>query len=204
MRDHVGEDGESRAEQQQQKMQVGGIMTVTTTVPQRCLRSPIFSKVLLQLNGQAASKYNLHRYGGLRNQHATATTTIRMSQQQSTTTTPTTSSSSSVAQTIQNKLTEAFQPTHLEVRNESHMHNVPLHSETHFKVLVVSSHFEGITPINQHRNVNTVLAHELQHGVHALSIVTKTPQQWQVMQQQGQTIDPSPKCRGGDGSLPSK
>lgn len=29
-----------------------------------------------------------------------------------------------VSQTIERKLIEAFSPTHLEVRNESHMHNV--------------------------------------------------------------------------------
>ena len=34
-------------------------------------------------------------------------------------------------------------------------------------------------------------------GVHALSIVAKTPEQWEKMS--NNDIDPSPKCRGGFG-----
>jgi len=43
---------------------------------------------------------------------------------------------------ITDKLKKAFQPlTHLQVLNESYMHNVPKGSETHFKVVVVSNTF---------------------------------------------------------------
>ena len=42
-----------------------------------------------------------------------------------------------------NKLKTGLQPVHLELRNESYMHNVPKGSETHFKVVVVSAQFEG-------------------------------------------------------------
>jgi BolA-like protein 1 len=111
-------------------------------------------------------------------------------------------------QTIRDKLTAAFEPVvHLDVINESHMHNVPKNSETHFKVVVVSSDFDGMTIIQRHRKVNSVLADELQKegGIHALSIVAKTPAQWNEMVKSGKAvIEPSPKCRGGDGSLPSK
>ena len=41
------------------------------------------------------------------------------------------------------KITEAFTPEDLKIMNESHMHNVPSNSETHFKVVVVSEAFEG-------------------------------------------------------------
>lgn len=44
-------------------------------------------------------------------------------------------------------LTENLNPTHLEVINESYMHNVPKGSETHFKVLVVSNEFNKTTLI---------------------------------------------------------
>ncbi|WP_373054340.1 BolA family protein, partial [Thioalkalivibrio sp.] len=37
-------------------------------------------------------------------------------------------------ETITRKLEERFAPEHLEVVNESHMHNVPPGSESHFKV----------------------------------------------------------------------
>ncbi|EDQ87104.1 uncharacterized protein MONBRDRAFT_38125, partial [Monosiga brevicollis MX1] len=45
---------------------------------------------------------------------------------------------------IRQKLTERFQPTTLDVKNESYMHSVPRGSETHFKVTIVSDQFEGM------------------------------------------------------------
>jgi BolA-like protein 1 len=111
-------------------------------------------------------------------------------------------------QTIRDKLAAAFHPVvHLDVINESHMHNVPRHSETHFKVIVVSAAFDGVSVLQRHRKINEALADELQRkgGIHALSIVAKTPAQWEEMVQNNRTeVEPSPKCRGGDGSLPSK
>ena len=110
-----------------------------------------------------------------------------------------------VAAAITDNLTKAFQPTHLEVINESHKHNVPRDSETHFKVVVVSSEFESTkSPIQRHRLVNATLAEQLEGPVHALSIVAKTPAQWQKMMDAGEKVGPSPTCRGGDGSLPSR
>ncbi|KAJ1521198.1 hypothetical protein ONE63_002888 [Megalurothrips usitatus] len=94
------------------------------------------------------------------------------------------------------KLESSLQPVHLELHNESFMHNVPKGSETHFKVVVVSSQFEGKPLIQRHRAVNDLLAEELKSGVHALSIVAKTPEQWESSTK---TVDPSPKCRGGFG-----
>ena len=37
---------------------------------------------------------------------------------------------------------QALSPEHLEVINESHMHNVPEGSESHFKVVIVSDAFK--------------------------------------------------------------
>ena len=39
---------------------------------------------------------------------------------------------------IEKKLAESLTPAHLEVINESHMHNVPPGSESHFKVVIVT------------------------------------------------------------------
>ncbi len=66
---------------------------------------------------------------------------------------------------------------HLEVVNESYMHSVPRGSETHFKVVVVSTAFDGVGVLQRHRAVNTLLDPELKGGVHALSIVARTPAQ---------------------------
>ena len=45
---------------------------------------------------------------------------------------------------IRKKLSEALQPSHIDIVNESFMHNVPSGSETHFKVLVVAEAFTGL------------------------------------------------------------
>jgi len=112
------------------------------------------------------------------------------------------SSFSPVATSIQSKLESALSPLHLEVLNESHMHNVPKDAETHFKLFVVSETFSKLNPIQRHRRVNSILKEELDGPVHALSIIAKTPTQYEAMQRNGAKIPASPACRGGDGSLP--
>ena len=86
-------------------------------------------------------------------------------------------------QQITEKLKEAFNPEHLEVVNESHMHSVPEGSESHFKVTIVSDAFEGKMLVARHRLVNKVLAEELgkdreQGGIHALALHTLTMEEW--------------------------
>ena len=98
-----------------------------------------------------------------------------------------------VENTIRIKLSDAFKPECLEVHNESHMHAVPPGSESHFRVLVVSSQFEGLPLIKCHRLVNEVLKEELSSCIHALAIQAKTPEQWK----RNRTLAQSPACLGG-------
>lgn len=100
----------------------------------------------------------------------------------------------SVQETITRKLAEAFQPAHLDVLNESHMHSVPPGSESHFKVVLVSDAFEGRRLVQRHQAVNGVLKDELAGAVHALSMETLTPSEWQ---DRGGATLASPACRGG-------
>ncbi|XP_061399856.1 bolA-like protein DDB_G0274169 [Musca vetustissima] len=101
-----------------------------------------------------------------------------------------------VEQAIIATLKENLQPVHLEVVNESYMHNVPKDAETHFKVLVVSDKFNELPLIKRHRLVNTIVKDKLaDHFPHALSIEAKTPKQWSPEY----TLEPSPNCRGGFG-----
>jgi stress-induced morphogen len=100
---------------------------------------------------------------------------------------------------IEKNLRDRFAPSHIQVINESHMHSVPKNSETHFKVVVVSDAFDSVQLVARHRMVNDCLKEQLQQGVHALSIVTKTPAQWQTMVEQGKdAVEASPKCQGGN------
>ena len=96
-------------------------------------------------------------------------------------------------QRVTSKLASTFSPSYLLVQNESHMHSVPRGSETHFKVTVVSAAFESLGLLQRHRAVNAALAEELRSGVHALSITTRTPAQWE----HDQTVAKSPACLGG-------
>jgi BolA protein len=61
-------------------------------------------------------------------------------------------------------------------------------------VVVVSPQFEGQALLERHRTVNALLDEELKGGVHALSIVAKTPAQWA----KASAVAPSPPCLGGD------
>ncbi|MFB9133375.1 transcriptional regulator BolA [Vibrio olivae] len=95
---------------------------------------------------------------------------------------------------IEQKLLAAFEPQHLEVINESYMHNVPAGSESHFKVIIVSENFDGKRLLARHRSVNQTLAQELAGQIHALSMHTYTPQEWMSENQQAPD---SPMCMGG-------
>jgi BolA protein len=100
----------------------------------------------------------------------------------------------SVQGIIEQKISRRVNPAYLEVRNESHMHNVPPGSESHFKITVVSDQFEGQPLIARHRLLNEALAAELAGPVHALSVHAFTPSEWQA---KGGQVRRSPPCLGG-------
>mmetsp|Transcript_39641 Transcript_39641/g.29282 ORF Transcript_39641/g.29282 Transcript_39641/m.29282 type:complete len:105 (+) Transcript_39641:51-365(+) len=91
-----------------------------------------------------------------------------------------------VQDSMRKKIADSLMPFHLEIIDESGGHaghaamkNHATSSETHFKVIVVSDIFEGKSVIDRHRMVNDLLKEEFDAGLHALSIVAKTPSQWQ-------------------------
>lgn len=94
---------------------------------------------------------------------------------------------------IEHKLA-TLEPVVVQVENESHRHNVPANSETHFKVTLVSSRFEGLMPVKRHQQVYALLADELSGPVHALALHLYTPEEWQA---RGGERPDSPNCRGG-------
>ncbi len=96
-------------------------------------------------------------------------------------------------QTITSKLEKALSPEHLEVINESHMHNVPEGSESHFKVVIVSDDFKNKMLLARHRLVNKVLEEELKGSIHALALHTMTMEEWF---DKGKAAE-SPPCEGG-------
>jgi len=85
----------------------------------------------------------------------------------------------SVESQMRDKLQAAFEPTRLDVVNESHLHaghrSSPGTGESHFRVLIVSAAFAGKSRLERHRLVNAALAAELEGKVHALAIAAHAP-----------------------------
>ncbi len=86
-----------------------------------------------------------------------------------------------MAARIESKLTEALAPTALEVHDDSHKHAG--HSgwreggETHFRVRIVAAAFAGQSRVARQRRVYEILSEELAERVHALQLVTLTPEE---------------------------
>ena len=99
----------------------------------------------------------------------------------------------SIEQQIETKIRQAFHVVHLEVHNESHMHNVPPGSESHFKLILVSTTFDGLRSVQRHQRVYQVLAEEMSASVHALALHTYTPTEWEAIE----STPNSPNCLGG-------
>ncbi|KAL6973637.1 BolA-like protein 1 [Sarracenia purpurea var. burkii] len=87
------------------------------------------------------------------------------------------------ASRIMSKLQSTLEASVLEVEDVSHQHaghaavKDNANNETHFNVMIVSNKFEGQSVVKRHRMVYDLLANELQSGLHALSIVAKTPKE---------------------------
>lgn len=84
-----------------------------------------------------------------------------------------------IFETIQNKLTAAFQPTRLEIEDDSGRHaghsGAREGGESHFNVTIESPAFSGTGKVARQRMIHHALAEELAGPVHALSIKALAP-----------------------------
>lgn len=94
---------------------------------------------------------------------------------------------------IEARLRERLAPTHLALENESHKHSVKPGSETHFKLVIVSDAFEGLSAVARQRKVNQALRDLFEGGLHALTMHVATPAEWALRPE----VMPSPECQGG-------
>ena len=78
---------------------------------------------------------------------------------------------------IRQKIEQSFQPIYFELENESHKHSRG-DAETHFRIIVVSDLFEGMTRIDRQRAVANLFEFEREQGLHALSQRTFTAKEW--------------------------
>jgi stress-induced morphogen len=94
---------------------------------------------------------------------------------------------------ILEKIKAAFQPLRLELENESHKHQFSRGPEGHFKLLVISSVFDGLRSVERHQKIFALLQSELSSAVHALTIKALTPEEGE---KQGVKFE-SPACLHG-------
>lgn len=92
---------------------------------------------------------------------------------------------------IESKLQEGLQPVFLQVINESPNHNVPEGSESHFRVVVVSEQFAGLSLVKRHQMVHQLISEQIRENIHAFSQQTFTPQEFES---RGAVLPPSPPC----------
>lgn len=75
---------------------------------------------------------------------------------------------------IKNKLIKNFEPSFLDVKNNSHLHAGHAgdngSGESHFSIIIESDKLKGLSAVNSHREVTTVLKDEFAQGLHALEI----------------------------------
>ena len=78
-------------------------------------------------------------------------------------------------------LTAAFSPTLLRVEDDSARHaghaGAQEGGQTHYNVVVVSEAFQGMNRVARSRAVHAVLEPEFAGGMHALSLVLRTPEE---------------------------
>ncbi|WP_263078696.1 BolA/IbaG family iron-sulfur metabolism protein [Endozoicomonas sp. Mp262] len=100
----------------------------------------------------------------------------------------------SMKEHISRKLQSSIRLSHVEVINESHLHNVPPGSESHFKVILVSDEFIGKMPVKRHQLVYGILANEIRQDIHALALHTYTESEWHDRLKKAPD---TPDCKGG-------
>ncbi|WOK98885.1 hypothetical protein Cni_G07597 [Canna indica] len=86
------------------------------------------------------------------------------------------------ANRIRQKLQSTLEASVLEIDDVSHKHAghagvQPGAQETHFNIKIVSPKFDGQSLVKRHQMVYQLIDDELKSGLHAVSIVAKTPQE---------------------------
>ena len=84
-----------------------------------------------------------------------------------------------IANRMRDLLQARFQPTRLEIVDESHRHaghaGARPEGETHFRVVITSTVFENLSRVQRQRLVYDCLGDLLSAPIHALSLRTSTP-----------------------------
>jgi len=75
---------------------------------------------------------------------------------------------------IEEKLRRNFQPSFLEVKNNSYLHRGHLGDngtdETHFAITIAADELKKLSKVAAHRKINEMVKEEFANGLHALEI----------------------------------
>ena len=96
----------------------------------------------------------------------------------------------STAGILQDRITTALAPTVLKIEDESHLHEDHLYGAKlleargggHFSVIIVSAEFDGLPLVQRHRLAYNAVGDLMGGKVHALSMETLTPEEWEQSQ----------------------
>ena len=76
-------------------------------------------------------------------------------------------------ESIKQGIEQGMQTAHLEVAGDGQ----------HFEALIVSDEFAGLNRVQRHQRVYQTLGDRMREEIHALSMKTLTPEEWQEKQQ---------------------
>lgn len=84
-----------------------------------------------------------------------------------------------VAEKLRARLETALEPEHLEIIDDSRLHaghaGARPEGETHFRVVIVSRHFAGLSRVERQRVVHRAAGDLLEERIHAFSAQALTP-----------------------------
>lgn len=100
----------------------------------------------------------------------------------------------SIRPTLESRLA-SLAPAHVRLVDESHMHSVPPGAESHWNLVIVSPSFDGQSLLARQRAVWAALGDDVRKRLHALTMKTMTPAEWQAAG--GLVENVSPPCLGG-------
>ncbi len=84
-----------------------------------------------------------------------------------------------VKDAIYTKLVDSLQPNHLDIINESHLHQGHAGwdgtGESHFRIRMTADRFTGLNRLARHRLVHAALSPSPMDTIHALALELKAP-----------------------------
>ncbi|VAW49268.1 Cell division protein BolA [hydrothermal vent metagenome] len=92
---------------------------------------------------------------------------------------------------IEKRVEGCFSVSYFTLKNESHLHSRG-EPESHFKMILVSNDFEGVSKVKRHQSVYKALL-DIMLALHALALHLYTEQEWREQS----NIPVSPLCGGG-------